>query len=130
MRNGTGRHAALDGFAAGKRGASEGNRDAWFVDFTDQLVVGIWVGNDHDTPMPGVTGGDLPARIWQAFIAEATGLAPVELEDVTRCRRWRWKRLRPRLGQPRSARGKMSSGRETGAGRRPNAAGKGKDKKC
>ena len=82
MRNGTGRNAALDGFAAGKTGTSQGNRDAWFVGFTDQLVVGVWVGNDDDTPMPGVTGGDLPARIWQAFMAEATGLSPVQLEAI------------------------------------------------
>lgn len=82
VRNGTGRHAALDGFAAGKTGTSQGNRDAWFVGFTDQLVVGVWVGNDDDTPMPGVTGGDLPARIWQAFMAEATGVAPVDLGAI------------------------------------------------
>ncbi|TGD41607.1 PBP1A family penicillin-binding protein [Pseudotabrizicola sediminis] len=79
VRNGTGRHAALDGFAAGKTGTSQENRDALFVGFTEQLVVGVWVGNDDDTPMPGVTGGDLPARIWQAFMAEATGLAPMNL---------------------------------------------------
>ncbi|MES2970453.1 MAG: PBP1A family penicillin-binding protein [Pseudomonadota bacterium] len=82
VRNGTGRHAALDGFAAGKTGTSQGNRDAWFVGFTEQLVVGVWVGNDDDTPMPGVTGGDLPARIWQAFMSEATGLAPVDLGAI------------------------------------------------
>ena len=82
VRNGTGRHAALDGFAAGKTGTSQGNRDAWFVGFTDKLVVGVWVGNDDDTPMPGVTGGDLPARIWQAFMTEATGLAPVDLGSI------------------------------------------------
>lgn len=82
VRNGTGRNAALDGFAAGKTGTSQGNRDAWFVGFTDQLVVGVWVGNDDDTPMPGVTGGDLPARIWQAFVAEATGRVPLEIESA------------------------------------------------
>ena len=82
VRNGTGRHAALDGFGAGKTGTSQGNRDAWFVGFTDHLVVGVWVGNDDDTPMSGVTGGDLPARIWQAFMAEATGLAPVDLGAI------------------------------------------------
>lgn len=79
VRNGTGRNAALDGFAAGKTGTSQGNRDAWFVGFTEQFVVGVWVGNDDDSPMPGVTGGELPARIWQAFMAEATGVAPLAL---------------------------------------------------
>lgn len=79
VQDGTGRRAALDGFVAGKTGTSQAHRDAWFVGFTDQLVVGVWVGNDDDTPMPGITGGDLPARIWQAFASQATGLSPVDL---------------------------------------------------
>ena len=79
VRNGTGRRAALDGFAAGKTGTSQNSRDAWFIGFTDRLVAGVWVGNDDDSPMKGVTGGDLPARIWQAFMSEATGLAPADL---------------------------------------------------
>lgn len=78
VRQGTGRRAALNGLSAGKTGTSQGNRDAWFVGFTDQLVAGVWVGHDDDSAMPGMTGGDLPARIWQAFMAEATGLAPLE----------------------------------------------------
>jgi penicillin-binding protein 1A len=79
VRNGTGRRAALDGFAAGKTGTSQNYRDAWFIGFTDHLIAGVWVGNDDDSPMQGVTGGSLPAEIWQAFMAQATGLAPVEV---------------------------------------------------
>lgn len=40
------------------------------------------IGNDDDTPMPGVTGNDLPARIWQAFMAEATGVVPLDLGAI------------------------------------------------
>ena len=32
------------------------------------LVVGVWVGNDDNTPLAGVTGGGLPARIWHDFM--------------------------------------------------------------
>lgn len=71
--HGTGRSAALgDGPAAGKTGTSQDYRDAWFVGFNDSLVVGVWVGNDDHAPMQGVTGGSLPARIWQRFVSKAT----------------------------------------------------------
>jgi 1A family penicillin-binding protein len=72
VQHGTGRAAALDGFAAGKTGTSQDYRDAWFVGFDDALVVGVWVGNDDDSPMKRVVGGGLPAEIWKAFMTRAT----------------------------------------------------------
>ncbi len=71
---GTGRAAGIDGFAAGKTGTSQNYRDAWFVGFSELLVVGVWVGNDDGTPMDKVTGGRLPARIWKQFMTEAPTL--------------------------------------------------------
>ena len=73
---GTGRQAALRRFAAGKTGTSSDHRDAWFVGFTDELVVGVWVGNDDGRPMRGVTGGGLPALIFREFVLRAQGDAP------------------------------------------------------
>ena len=74
VEHGTGRSAAVGGFAAGKTGTSQNHRDAWFVGFTNSLVVGVWVGNDDNTPMRGVVGGTLPASIWRQFVGEATPL--------------------------------------------------------
>jgi 1A family penicillin-binding protein len=71
VREGTGRAAHLDRPAAGKTGTSEDYRDAWFVGFTPDLVVGVWVGNDDNTPMNRVTGGSLPATIWHDFVMRA-----------------------------------------------------------
>jgi 1A family penicillin-binding protein len=71
LRNGTGRAAALDGFAAGKTGTSQNYGDAWFIGFNDSLVAGVWVGNDDHTPMKRVTGGSLPAAIWKRFMTDA-----------------------------------------------------------
>jgi penicillin-binding protein 1A len=73
---GTGRQAALRRFAAGKTGTSSDHRDAWFVGFTDELVVGVWVGNDDGRPMRGVTGGGLPALMFREFVLRAQGDAP------------------------------------------------------
>jgi penicillin-binding protein 1A len=72
VSRGTGRGAALSGFAAGKTGTSEDFRDAWFIGFNDALVVGVWVGNDDNSPTNHVTGGSLPAAIWKRFMTDAT----------------------------------------------------------
>src|SRR5262249_59568970 len=55
-------------------GTSQDYHDAWFMGFTDRLVVGVWVGNDDNTPMKHVTGGSLPATIWRQFVTKATPL--------------------------------------------------------
>lgn len=56
---------------AGKTGTSQDWRDAVFVGFTGDYIAGVWVGNDDDTPMRRVTGGDLPAQLWHDVMAEA-----------------------------------------------------------
>ena len=84
MIYGTGRNAALGARpSAGKTGTSQDFRDAWFVGYTADLVVGVWVGNDNGAPMKKVTGGTLPARIWQAFMERTQeGVAIAELPDT------------------------------------------------
>ena len=74
VERGTGRAAALPIAAFGKTGTTQDSRDALFIGFAGDLVVGIWVGNDDNRPMRGVTGGGLPARIWRSFMADALNL--------------------------------------------------------
>jgi penicillin-binding protein 1A len=71
VQGGSGHAAQLPIPAFGKTGTSQEYRDAWFIGFAGNLVVGVWVGNDDDTPMDGVTGGSLPAEIWHLFMREA-----------------------------------------------------------
>lgn len=73
---GTGRAANLSVEAWGKTGTSQDGRDAWFIGFAGDLVVGVWVGNDDNTPNAGLTGGGVPARIWRGFMQSALGIAP------------------------------------------------------
>lgn len=68
---GTGKAAKLSAPVAGKTGTTQEYRDAWFIGFTADIVVGIWLGNDDNTPMDRVAGGGLPARIWRDFVAAA-----------------------------------------------------------
>ncbi len=67
--SGTGRSARMSAPVAGKTGTTQDYRDAWFIGFTADVVVGVWLGNDDNSPMDRVTGGDLPARIWRDFIS-------------------------------------------------------------
>ncbi|MGX7894759.1 transglycosylase domain-containing protein [Tsuneonella sp. HG222] len=73
VNRGTGRAAALPVPNFGKTGTTQDNRDALFVGYAENLVVGVWIGNDDNSPLPGVTGGSLPARIWKDFMLQATG---------------------------------------------------------
>jgi penicillin-binding protein 1A len=72
VAQGTGQAAQLSrGHVAGKTGTTQNYRDAWFVGYTDNLVTGIWMGNDDDTPMNRVSGGRYPARLWHDYMGSA-----------------------------------------------------------
>jgi penicillin-binding protein 1A len=79
VTSGTGRKAALsDRPAAGKTGTTENYGDAWFVGYTPQLAVAVWVGYANElrpmlTEYEGdpVAGGTFPALIWKSFMEEA-----------------------------------------------------------
>jgi penicillin-binding protein 1A len=79
--SGTGRRADLPGWpVAGKTGTSQDFRDAWFIGFTSQLVAGVWLGNDDNTPTKKITGGGLPVEVWSQFMRTAhRGKTPSEL---------------------------------------------------
>ncbi|WP_417482997.1 transglycosylase domain-containing protein [Maricaulis sp.] len=77
--SGTGRRAILAGGrgVGGKTGTSQSFRDAWFIGFTEDYTAGVWVGNDDDSPMRNVTGGGLPATIWQHYMTRVHQGVPV-----------------------------------------------------
>ncbi|HYJ83865.1 MAG TPA: PBP1A family penicillin-binding protein [Allosphingosinicella sp.] len=77
VTQGTGRGAALAVPAFGKTGTTQDSRDALFIGFAQDLVVGVWVGNDDNSPLAGqIAGGGLPARIWRDFMTQAVGTTP------------------------------------------------------
>ena len=72
---GTGKRAALATPTFGKTGTSQDNRDALFVGFAGDLVVGVWVGNDDNRSLGRkVSGGTTPAQIWREFMTPALGI--------------------------------------------------------
>lgn len=73
INRGTGKAAMLPMANFGKTGTTQDNRDALFVGYAGELVVGVWIGNDDNSPLEGITGGGLPARIWRNFMRAALG---------------------------------------------------------
>jgi penicillin-binding protein 1A len=79
LKSGTGGRARLDDReAAGKTGTTQSARDAWFVGFTADYVVGVWMGYDDNRPLSGVTGGGLPAEIWHEVMVRINEGQPVK----------------------------------------------------
>ena len=75
--SGTARKAELPGYMpAGKTGTSQDFRDAWFIGYTGNLVTGVWIGNDDNSPMNKATGGGLPVEIWARFMRDALKGSP------------------------------------------------------
>ena len=82
VNRGTGKAAALDIANYGKTGTTQNYRDALFVGYAGGLIVGVWIGNDDNSPLSGVTGGGTPARIWRDFMVGALSASPAPDRDA------------------------------------------------
>ncbi len=81
---------ALGRPVAGKTGTTNEQRDAWFIGYTPDMAVGVWVGFDDQTRSMGHdgTGGRTAAPIWLEFMQAALEKTPVhdfELPDGINC---------------------------------------------
>jgi penicillin-binding protein 1B len=75
VERGTGqgvRAAGITGPVAAKTGTSNDERDAWFVGFTPELAVVVWIGFD-DSRSTGLPASQLALPVWARFVREATG---------------------------------------------------------
>ncbi len=63
----------------GKTGTTQDHRDAWFIGFNNDLVTGVWTGNDDNTPMNHTAGGTLPAWIFKKFNTDVDYIPPTAL---------------------------------------------------
>jgi penicillin-binding protein 1A len=81
VMDGTGTHAQVDEWSAGKTGTTENYGDAWFVGFTDRYTAAVWVGYPDKlrfmrTEYRGrpVEGGTYPADIWHDLMQSIIGI--------------------------------------------------------
>lgn len=58
-----------------KTGTTNNNRDAWTIGYTPSVVVGVWVGNNDNTPMKK-GGVAMAGPIWNGIIVEALKKLP------------------------------------------------------
>ena len=56
--------------AAVKTGTTEDYRDAWTIGYTPNLVVGVWIGNNDNSPMSRVAGSSGAAPIWKNIMQQ------------------------------------------------------------
>ena len=73
VQRGTGRRIAELGLPlAGKTGTTNDNLDTWFVGFSPDLAVGVFVGFDEPKTLgPQDTGSNVAAPLFKDFMAEA-----------------------------------------------------------
>ena len=86
IEHGTGMAANIGRPAAGKTGTTDDYKDAWFVGYTPSVVMGVWVGNDDNTKMRGLTGGTVPALIWRDIMrvaAESIGSDDFQYPEIS-----------------------------------------------
>lgn len=76
MTRGTGRGAAISRPCAGKSGTTSDYHDAWFVGFTPDLACAVWIGDDNNDSLGGMTGGGEPATLWRTFMSNALADTP------------------------------------------------------
>lgn len=67
----------VQGPVAGKTGTTDGYRDAWFVGYTPDIVIGVWVGFDDERPLK-LTGSQAALPIWSEL---ARRLIPQDQPD-------------------------------------------------
>ncbi len=80
MDRGTGAKARVFGVrgpVAGKTGTTDGYRDAWFVGYTPDIAIGVWVGFDDERPIK-LTGAQAALPIWSEL---AVRLIPRDSQD-------------------------------------------------
>ena len=134
VTEGTARKAQFGNFEiAGKTGTSQDYRDAWFIGYTADLIAGVWIGNDDNSPTLKVTGGSIPALVWRDVMALAhQDLQPRPLPgevgdngDFTTVSQLDGPDADPRLGDPDDG----FFGNLFGNGNRPDKQKPGKKKK-
>lgn len=61
-----------------KTGTTNDYRDAWVIGYTPNVTLGVWFGNNDNTPMEKQVAGFIAAPLWNAFLGEVFKTLPKE----------------------------------------------------
>ena len=56
---------------AAKTGTTDNYKDGWAIGYTPSIAVGVWVGNNDNTPMLKEPGVVVAGPIWHSFLEKA-----------------------------------------------------------
>ncbi|MBX3329146.1 MAG: PBP1A family penicillin-binding protein [Nitrospira sp.] len=98
MDRGTGSRAralGVRGPVAGKTGTTDGYRDAWFIGYTPNIAIGVWVGFDDERPIK-LTGAQAALPIWSELAVRLIPRDPPDFDMPVGIAR---RRVDPKSGQ-------------------------------
>jgi 1A family penicillin-binding protein len=61
-----------------KTGTTNDYRDVWVIGYTPSLVIGMWAGNNDNTPIDKKVAGFILAPVWHKAMATALGTSSIE----------------------------------------------------
>ncbi len=73
------RALGVRGPVAGKTGTTDGYRDAWFIGYTPDMAIGVWVGFDDERAIK-LTGAQAALPIWSELAARLIPRDPPDFE--------------------------------------------------
>ncbi|CUS36239.1 PBP1A family penicillin-binding protein [Candidatus Nitrospira nitrificans] len=89
------RALGVHGPVAGKTGTTDGYRDAWFIGYTPEMAIGVWVGFDDERPLT-LTGAQAALPIWSEL---ALRLIPRDSPDFAAPAGVVQRKIDPKSGQ-------------------------------
>lgn len=71
ITKGTGKGLSVKGVTlAGKTGTTNSLKDGWFVGFSPETTVSVWVGNDDGSVLSGNYGARYAGKLWQKIMSD------------------------------------------------------------
>jgi len=61
-----------------KTGTTNDSKDAWIIGYTPNITVGVWAGNNNNTPMVKKVAGQIVAPMWREIMNQILPSIPVE----------------------------------------------------